>query len=208
MLYVSVRISNQFSLNVIEMARRTKQEMQQTRAMILSSARKLFAQQGYAKTSMDDLTAKVGLTRGALYHHFADKKAVFEAVVAELDLEMDQRLHAEYVAVEDCWAGFKARCKLFLTMAQEQDIQRIIIQDAPAVLLAEENKQLCVSSLQQILFALIQQKKIISCDAEVLARFLHGSLTELAFWIADADQQRLEQALLSLENILDRLTIN
>ncbi|EPF73816.1 hypothetical protein F945_01975 [Acinetobacter rudis CIP 110305] len=194
-------------MGVKYMARRSKQEMQETRAAILASARKIFSQQGYGKTSMDDLTAQIGLTRGALYHHFSDKKALFEAVVDELDLEMDQRLQQQYESALDPWVGFQARCQLFLSMAQEQEIQRIILQDAPAVLLAEENKQQCVHSLQHILIELIRMKKIIDCDAEVLARFLHGSLTELAFWISKSDQQRLLQAQQSLTQILDRFVI-
>jgi len=190
------------------MARRSKQEMLETRAAILASARKVFAQQGYAKTSMDDLTAQVGLTRGALYHHFSDKKAVFEAVVDQLDQEMDQRLQQQYLLAEDSWHGFQNRCQLFLAMAQEQEIQRIILQDAPAVLLVDENKQKCISSLQNILAELIEQKKIIQCDVEVFSRFIHGSLTELAFWISHADQQRLVKAQQSLSLIFEHLAFH
>lgn len=56
------------------MVRRTRAEMEETRATLLATARKVFCEYGYAETSMDDLTAQAGLTRGALYHHFGDKK--------------------------------------------------------------------------------------------------------------------------------------
>lgn len=56
------------------MARRTRAEMEETRLLLLQTARKVFCEQGYAEASMDDLTAQAGLTRGALYHHFGDKK--------------------------------------------------------------------------------------------------------------------------------------
>ena len=63
------------------MARRTRAEMEETRATLLATARTFFADRGYADTSMDELTAQAGLTRGALYHHFGDKKGLLAAVV-------------------------------------------------------------------------------------------------------------------------------
>lgn len=76
------------------MVRRTRAEMEETRATLLATARRVFSEHGYAATSMDDLTAQAGLTRGALYHHFGDKKGLLAAVVAQLDAETDVRLQA------------------------------------------------------------------------------------------------------------------
>ncbi|MEW9106654.1 TetR/AcrR family transcriptional regulator, partial [Paenibacillus sp.] len=69
------------------MVRKARKEMiEETRRKLLEAAREAFGTIGYANTSMDELTASVGLTRGALYHHFGDKKVLLAAVVEEIDL--------------------------------------------------------------------------------------------------------------------------
>lgn len=74
------------------MVRRTRAETEETRVTLLATARQVFGERGYADTSMDDLTAQANLTRGALYHHFGDKRGLLAAVVEQIDAEMDQRL--------------------------------------------------------------------------------------------------------------------
>lgn len=80
------------------------------------------------------LIAQAGLTRGALYHHFGDKKGLLLAVVEQIDAEMDGRLQAISDSAADLWEGFRSRCRAYLEMAQEPDIQRIVLRDARAVL--------------------------------------------------------------------------
>lgn len=75
------------------MARKARTEMiEETRQKLVAAARRQFGSVGYAETVMDDLTAQAGLTRGALYHHFGDKKGLFLAVVQAIDSEMDARI--------------------------------------------------------------------------------------------------------------------
>lgn len=76
------------------MSRSRAEMIAATRAKLLAAARLAFQQAGYAATSMDDFTASAGLTRGALYHHFGDKKGLLAAVAAQIDDEIDQRLNA------------------------------------------------------------------------------------------------------------------
>ncbi len=76
------------------MTRSRAEMIEATRAKLLATARQAFREAGYAATSMDDFTAAAGLTRGALYHHFGDKKGLLAAVVEQIDGEMDQRLAA------------------------------------------------------------------------------------------------------------------
>lgn len=66
---------------------------------------------------MDELTASAGLTRGALYHHFGDKKGLLAAVVQQIDDEMNLRLGAILAAGEDLWSGFRAYNRAYLEMA-------------------------------------------------------------------------------------------
>lgn len=116
------------------MVRRTRAAMQETRALLLATARQMFSEQGFAHASMDDLTARAGLTRGALYHHFGDKKGLLAAVVEQLDAEMDERLRAITETADNALDGFRQRCHAYLEMALEPEIQRIVLRDARAVL--------------------------------------------------------------------------
>lgn len=187
------------------MARRTRAEMEETRASLLAVARQVFTETGYADASMDDLTARAGLTRGALYHHFGDKQGLLAAVVAQIDAEMDARLKAISDRADTPWEGFRERCRAYLRMALEPEIQRIVLRDARAVLggVPVAGEQQCIASMR----GLIEQSAIVGVDAEALARMIHGSLTEAVFWIAAGGNgdERLEQASVTLDLLLGGL---
>ncbi|PYC20293.1 TetR/AcrR family transcriptional regulator [Pseudomonas mosselii] len=188
------------------MVRRTRAEMEETRAALLAMARQVLGEQGYAQTSMDDLTARAGLTRGALYHHFGDKQGLLAAVVAQIDGEMDARLLAISESCDDPWQGFCQRCQAYLRMAREPEIQRIVLRDARAVLGAAspEAQQHCIASLQRMLDGLVKVGVVAEADPWALAALVHGSLSEAAFWIAQDEDgdARLGQALAALELLL------
>ncbi|PUA41758.1 TetR family transcriptional regulator [Pseudomonas protegens] len=188
------------------MSSRPRAEMiEETRAKLIASARQAFARLGYARTSMDELTAEAGLTRGALYHHFGDKQGLLAAVVEQIDSEMDERLEAISAASDDPWHGFAQRCRAYLEMAQETEIQRIVLQDARAVLgerlPAQEH---CIDSLSQRLQALSAAGLIEPAPSHALARLINGSLVDAALWIAAAEpgEQRLQASLQGLELLL------
>lgn len=175
-----------------------------TRAKLIRAARTAFAQHGYAQASMDELTAQVGLTRGALYHHFGGKPGLLAAVVAQMDAEMDARLDAVLRAHADPWSGFLAYCRAYLAMAQESEIRRIVLQDARSVLTGTEQDlqyQQCVQFMAGYLSNLMDQGVIARARAPALARLLNGCLVEAAFWIAEegAPPERLDEALEALE---------
>lgn len=188
------------------MVRRTRAEMEETRATLLAVARKMFAEHGYAATSMDDLTAQGGLTRGALYHHFGDKKGLLAAVVGQLDAEMDERLRAISDSAENPWDGFRQRCRAYLEMAQESEIQRIVLRDAKAVLggSSVESQQHCIESMQVLIRNLIEQGVVVDVGAQALASLIYGGLSEAAFWIAEAEDSRtrLAEGLAALDLLL------
>ncbi|WP_202969546.1 TetR/AcrR family transcriptional regulator [Kerstersia gyiorum] len=128
------------------------------------------------------------------------------AVVMQIDAEMDARLQAISDGAEDDWAGFCKRCRAYLKMALEPEIQRIVLRDARAVLggATPEAQGHCVSSMQKIIDRLMQQGVVAQADAQALASMIYGSLAEAAFWIADAEDgsQRLQQATQALELLL------
>lgn len=188
------------------MVRRTRAEMEETRATLLTTARHFFKEHGFAETSMDDLTAQAGLTRGALYYHFGDKKGLLAAVVEQIDDEMDQRLQAISDSAADPWEGFCSRCSACLEMALEPEFQRIMLRDAKAVLggFSPESQRHCVQSMQTLIRDLIEQGVIEEADPEGLASLIYGSLAEAAFWIADSDESdtRLAQGIAALNLLL------
>ena len=193
------------------MVRRTRVEMEETRAALLATARKVFSERGYADTSMDDLTAQAGLTRGALYHHFGDKKGLLLAVVEQIDAEMDGRLQAISDSAAEPWDGFRRRCRAYLEMALEPEIQRIVLRDARAVLggASPDSQRHCLDSMQRLIEGLIRQGIIADASAQALAALIYGCLAEAAFWIADGDDgnARLAQGVAALELLLRGMLI-
>ncbi|MFJ5316787.1 TetR/AcrR family transcriptional regulator [Pectobacterium versatile] len=193
------------------MVRRTRAEMEETRATLLATARKVFSERGYADTSMDDLTAQASLTRGALYHHFGDKKGLLAAVVEQIDAEMDERLQAISDTAEDAWEGFRRRCCAYLEMAREPEIQRIVLRDARAVLggASPDSQRHCVESMQRLIDNLIRQGVVADADPQALASLIYGSLAEAAFWIAEGEEgnARLAQGVAALELLLRGLLV-
>ncbi|MBL0907926.1 TetR/AcrR family transcriptional regulator [Pectobacterium carotovorum] len=193
------------------MVRRTRAEMEETRATLLATARKVFSERGYADTSMDDLTAQASLTRGALYHHFGDKKGLLAAVVEQIDAEMDERLQVISDTAEDAWEGFRRRCCAYLEMAREPEIQRIVLRDARAVLggASPDSQRHCVESMQRLIDNLIRQGAVADVDPQALASLIYGSLAEAAFWIAEGEEgnARLAQGVAALELLLRGLLV-
>ena len=193
------------------MVRRTRAEMEETRATLLATARRMFTEHGYANTSMDELTAQAGLTRGALYHHFGDKQGLLTAVVAQIDTETDQRLQAISDSAEDAWDGFCRRCRAYLDMALEPEIQRIVLRDARAALGAAspDEQRHCVESMQQLIDNLMRQGIVERADPQALASLIYGSLAEAAFWIAHGEDgnARLARALVAMNLLLRGLLV-
>ena len=173
------------------MSRRSRPEMiAETRAKLIAAARKAFGERGYADASMDDFTAEAGLTRGALYHHFGDKKGLFEAVVREMDAEMAERLKTLSAAAPTRWDGFVDENVGYVEMALEPEVQRIVLRDGPAVLgdpSAWPGADGCIASLRASLEQL-QADGVVKgdIDAEVAARLVSGASTDAALWIANA----------------------
>jgi AcrR family transcriptional regulator len=110
------------------------QRAQETRAAILVAARNLFAARGYRETSTEEVVASAGITRGALYHHFAGKKALFEAVFEAVELELVARFAVPAPQPSDPWERFSEGVQTLLNAALEPDVRRILLLDGPVVL--------------------------------------------------------------------------
>ncbi|MGM5020022.1 TetR/AcrR family transcriptional regulator [Tardiphaga sp. 367_B4_N1_1] len=171
-------------------ARRRAEMVEETRAKLIRAARTAFAAKGYAAASMDDLTAEAGLTRGALYHNFGDKKGLLQAVIDQIDAEMLARMRAARGQADTAWDGFLNEGVAYIEMSLEPEIQRIMLLDGPAVLGDPSqwpNQTACLRTTTQAIQRLIDDGTVKPVDAEAAARLINGAALNAALWIAAAD---------------------
>lgn len=176
------------------MAPRTRAQMvEETREKLISAARKAFATKGYAASSMDDITAEAGLTRGALYHNFGDKKGLLQAVIDQIDAEMLARLRVVQEDAETPWLGLLSESAAYIEMALEPEIQRVMLLDGPAVLgdpAKWPNQTACLKRIENTVQALIDDGVLKSVDAKAATWLLNGAVLNAALWIAASDEPR------------------
>jgi AcrR family transcriptional regulator len=169
-------------------------QVAQTRAALVAAARRLFGRDGFAATSVDEIAREARLTTGALYHHFPNKTALFEAVFEAVHADLlEASLQASLGAadeVELLTRGFDA----FFDAVLEPDVQRIIILDAPAVLglarFTELDEQYAFAAITEALRAATASGRLRVDDPETLARLLLGSMTRGAMLIANSATPR------------------
>lgn len=172
------------------MAGRRAQMVEETRGKLVQAARKAFASRGYAAASMDDLTAEAGLTRGALYHNFGDKKGLLKAVIDQIDAEILDHLRGVQTRAATEWEGLLAENIAFIELALDPEIQRIMLLDGPAVLGDPSqwpNQNACLRRATVTIQTLIENGTIHPMDPEAAARLLNGAALNAALWIAAAD---------------------
>ncbi len=169
------------------------QMVEETRAKLIQAARMAFATKGYAAASMDELTAEAGLTRGALYHHFGDKRGLLQAVVDQIDAEMLARMRVASGQAETLWFAFLTEGVAYIEMALEPEIQRIMLLDGPAVLGDPSqwpNQTACLRTTTQAIHTLIDDGTVKAVDAEAAARLINGAALNAALWVAASEDPR------------------
>ncbi|MBC7314087.1 MAG: TetR/AcrR family transcriptional regulator [Rhizobium sp.] len=172
------------------MARRRSETMEENRAKLIAAARTAFAEQGYAAASMDELTARAGLTRGALYHNFGDKKGLLAAVVHQIDSEMAARAQERAARANSAWQALLDEGVAYIEMALDPEVQRIVLLDGPAVLGDPSqwpSQSSCLQATRGVVERLIAEGTIKPVDAEAAARLLSGAALNAALWIAASD---------------------
>ncbi|EOV9674359.1 TetR/AcrR family transcriptional regulator [Cronobacter turicensis] len=168
-------------------AKRRIDTMEENRAKLIAAARKAFAEKGFAAASMDELTASVGLTRGALYHNFGDKKGLLAAVVAQVDGEMAQRAKAAAAGVEDAWETLIAEGVAYIQMALDEEVRRIVLLDGPAFLgdpAQWPSQNSCLDATRETVISMMARGIIKPVDADAAARLLNGAALNAALWVA------------------------
>jgi AcrR family transcriptional regulator len=189
-----------------------QQRSEATTGALVEAARDLFAQDGYVATSLDDVVAKAGMTKGALYHHFAGKRELFAAVFAAEQRKLSEVVTTAYASHEDPWEAFEAGCRAFVEACQEPGVQRIFLLDAPAALGWEEIRQIESGSMEMMVLGIeraIEAGRIAPRDSRQLAHLLFGAICETAMVVARAPDQRaaLRDAVAELASVLRALAL-
>ncbi|MGH3328155.1 MAG: TetR/AcrR family transcriptional regulator [Streptomycetales bacterium] len=161
-----------------------------TREGLLESALQLFAERGYIRTSLDDIASAARVTKGALYHHFGGKQALFEAVLDRLEMRMQQRVMQAASGAGDAWDASLAGIDAFLTVSCEPAYARLVIQEGPVALGWERwrecEEKYAYGLVQSFLRALIETGSIAPVPLESATQVTFGMLNAAALALAEA----------------------
>jgi AcrR family transcriptional regulator len=190
--------------------RRTQAERAaETRDALIGAARPLFASVGFADASLETIVRNAGVTRGALYHHFADKTELFAAVFERVEAEMAVRMgeavaaagHSDPVEIMRLCSG------LWLDACAEPEVQRIVLLEALAVLGWERwsdiGHRYNIGFVKGLLTDAIESGSIPPQPVEATALTIMGALREATLYIARADDQPRARA--DAGAVMDRL---
>ena len=188
------------------MSRRVEQG-QATRQALIDTAKRLFAERGYEATSVDAVLELASVSRGALYHHFENKRALFEAVLDSVEAEVAERIAGEAAHAEDPVEALRQGCSAWLAMARDPVIQRIALIDAPSVVGWERWREIDsrhgFGLMKAALAGAAADGRVEPESVDVLAHMLLAALIEVALLIARSDDPRSARE--SGENAVDEL---
>jgi AcrR family transcriptional regulator len=178
-----------------------------TRTALSAAARQLFTERGYAATSTTEIVERAGVTRGALYHHFAAKDELFRAVFEQLEGEVTKHVADEALTSTDPLEQLRRGTRAYLDACIDPAVQRVVLLDGPSVLGWETWQEieqrygygLVVAGIE----AAIGAGLISAQPVEPLAHVLFGALTEAGMVVARADEPRTARA--DMEAAMDRL---
>ena len=183
--------------------RRQADRSETTRRALLDAGRALFSERGYAAVGTQEVVRAAEVTRGALYHHFADKRALFRAVFEDLEAEIVGGIAERIVPIEDPIELLREGISAFLELSAQPAVARIALIDAPSVLGWEEWREIDMRhglglvklGLQRAMDEGVLQRRAI----DPLAHLLVGALGEAGMLIAHGrPREEVEPELLAL----------
>ena len=161
-----------------------------TRQALLAAARATFGSQGYAATSLDEVVAAAGVTKGALYHHFADKESLFRAVFEQVEREVSDQAVAEFLQ-PDPWQALIVGCRLWVEAHLAPDVRQIVLNDARAVLGWEATRAIqtrfSAVAVRGALRKAMNAGALTRQPLRPLALMLTGAMSEGCLYVAEAD---------------------
>lgn len=181
--------------------------------LLIEVGRHLFATEGYAQASTEEIVQRAGVTRGALYHHFGSKEGLFLAVLDSVLADVGLQVARAAAKETSIWEQLRAGCRAFLHAAADPAVTRIALIDAPAVLDWERWRELDERHSQSLLRAALTQIRAegtISATPAATTALLSGAMNEAALWIARAPDREtaLAEAIAALDQLLVGLQVD
>jgi AcrR family transcriptional regulator len=190
--------------------RRTQAERSETTiGELLEAAEKRFTERGYVGTSIEDIVRAAGVTRGALYHHFESKAALFRAVFERQQQRLVTSQIEQLLDEPDVWVQIRRGCEIYLTETLAPEIRQVSILDAPTALgwdtMREIESRYLLALLDQSLATAEEQGRTHPGDRPVRLHLLFGALTEAAVFVARAPKPKvaLRNAQAEVNRLLD-----
>ncbi|EJZ18191.1 TetR/AcrR family transcriptional regulator [Rhizobium sp. Pop5] len=190
------------------MSRSNRERTEQTRQALIDAGRRIFVDKGYAETATPEIVAAAGVTRGALYHHFEDKKALFQAVIECEAQEVARAIEASSAPEEGPRAALMAGASAYFTAMRKPGRTRLLLMEAPAVLgspaAAAVDAENAEASLRAGLAALVPEAGAL---LDPLTSLLSAAFDRAAIAIEGGGERRdYEQAILALlDGLADHL---
>jgi AcrR family transcriptional regulator len=181
-------------------ARRTQAERSAaTQDALRAAARRLWGERGYAEVSTPEIAEAAGVTRGAMYHQFPDKTALFTSVLEAVETDVMSRLAATVAATgpKTPADALHAAADAWIDIASEPEVRRLVLLDAPNVLgwagLREISLRYGLGMTEQLLTAAIEAGQLKPQPVRPLATVMIGALDEAAMSIANAEHMTAER---------------
>jgi AcrR family transcriptional regulator len=172
----------------VTVKRLRERQAEATRELLVSIARERFTTQGYAATSIEDIVQRAGVAKGALYHHFSGKDALFRAVYEEVLADVASAVMAAALAEQEPWAGVRAGLSAFLDACLDPAFRRIVVLESVSVLQSEVREggigQVELPMLRTVLTPLAASDVLPGVAVEPLAHVALGGLYGAALFIA------------------------
>jgi len=186
---------------------RREAEARATREALIGAALELFTERGYSAVGTEEIVSRAKVTRGALYHHFEDKRDLFRAVFERVEGDLMKRIGETMGGANDPWELMLRGMRSFLDACEEPAVKQISLTDAPAVLGWEEWREIDnrhgLGLTRAALAGAVSAGVLRQIAVDPMAHLLVAALSEAAFVIAHAKQPRqaraeVEEALLQL----------
>jgi len=165
-----------------------------TRAALVNSAVDLFTKRGYAGTSLDEVAKRARVTKGALYHHFSGKQALFEAVFDAVESQALEPLQAVRKGPLPPWERALTALRMFIDQCQEPTYQRIVVHEGPVVMgwerWREAEDNFSFGLVRGCLEDLVEAGEVDGVPIETTARLLFGALSSAAMMIAASSEPK------------------